>query len=385
MKGQMGIILVFMLLIIGGVLAVVLYKAGSSTEAIETIEYHSFVNSLENHISVINKRPIGSRDRFSLAMPPTIRQVCFSANDDVYDLYSFPEVEAQKNFDIGATVFFEPREVFVPLQIKGFSTINNPLCVSVEKNKLNLNLESKGGSVEISAVTEQDVVPSSCGSLIYKGEDKLDLVFLNYGYETVSEFRSDVGRYFDGIFLDLEPYASYTDAYNVYVVDEEVDVCSISYLPTQYIKCDVTQLHKVAASCPHDYVFLLADINRLAGGEFIRSSSIGNLLKVNTADSSMLVVAHEFGHGFGKLTDEYVDSATYSRRVDVVENSPNCAEVPCDKWSGIAGTGCYPGCSLSSYNSPTENSIMGYYTRAGGDVYGPVNEKVLRDKLEVYS
>ncbi len=385
MKGQVNLILVFMLVAVLGTLTFVLFKASTAQETVETIEYYSFVNSLENQISVVQTRPIGSREQFTLAMPPDISEVCFSSQDDAYDLYSNPKVHAGRELVADATVFFEPSDVFVPLAVDGFSTVQNPLCVRVENNRLQIELESRGDSVVIDAISEENVVPAACSSFSYSGDDKLDLVFLNYGYSDVAEFYNEVQRYYDEIFQGIEPYASFPDAYNVYVVDEEVDFCEISYVPVQYIRCDNVALHTTASACPHDHVFLLANVGSVANLAGIRSSSIGNLLKINTADDSVLVVAHEFGHSFGKLTDEYVDTSTYSSRVDVVENSANCDLSPCDKWNSVSGTGCYAGCSLSSFNRPTENSIMRYYMDSGGDIYGPVNEEIIRNKLGVYS
>ena len=129
--------------------------------------------------------------------------------------------------------------------------------------------------------------------------------------------------------------------------------CSIQ----SWISCDEYKAKQIASYCPNDYIFILAERNKMMDLlRPIRSSSISNMASINTADKTA-VLMHEFGHSFGKLADEYVDESYYLSIGFDEEDYANCDKSPCPEWNGITD-GCYEGCSIGRYSRPTKTSIM---------------------------
>jgi hypothetical protein len=148
-----------------------------------------------------------------------------------------------------------------------------------------------------------------------------------------------------------------------------------------FIKCNNYQIKQAAALCPHDHIALLVSRNVMADlVSPVRSSAIGNIIKVNTADKPFVLV-HEFGHSFGDLADEYVDENYYSTSNFDVTKYPNCDTTPCTVWTDMENASCYEGCSLNRYYRPTETSIMRSLSSA---TFGPVNERELLKRLLYY-
>ena len=82
------------------------------------------------------------------------------------------------------------------------------------------------------------------------------------------------------------------------------------------------------------------------------------------------MVAHEFGHSFGLLCDEYSPSSPPlnfpKELIDENVECPNCAaeysgnpNIPCRKWSDVPDAGCYLGCGFSDLYRSSKDSIMG--------------------------
>jgi hypothetical protein len=140
-------------------------------------------------------------------------------------------------------------------------------------------------------------------------------------------------------------------------------------------------LYSAASNCPHDYIVLLVDRSKIEDFVLpVRSSTLGNLIKLNTADEPFVLV-HEFGHAFGDLADEYVDENYYNQQNFHVEEYPNCDSTPCSKWTYLSDTSCWSGCSLGRYFRPTKDSVM---RSLSSGTYGPVNEQELKKRLLYY-
>ncbi|PIF06399.1 MAG: peptidase [Draconibacterium sp.] len=155
-------------------------------------------------------------------------------------------------------------------------------------------------------------------------KDMVDIVVLAEGYsqQEKQKFYDDVRRVSDYLFKE-EPFQSEKDKFNVTAVftpskDSGTDIpgegiyrntifnssfytFDISrYLTTS----DIKGIYDAAAGVPYDFIYILVNSERYGGGGFY------NLVTVCTADNKLTkeVFVHEFGHGFGGLSDEYYSS-----------------------------------------------------------------------------
>ena len=223
----------------------------------------------------------------------------------------------------------------------------------------------------------ETAVYSKCTNIMVTGNsiDNVDIVFVANNYHSLLQFKTDVNTYIDragthGGLLSVEPFKSNQLKFNFYSIDEFYDInCNTG---SDYLLCDNGYANKIASSCPHDYVIVLSQQDPFSQEAYLRSSAYINVGSINTADNR-LVLAHEFGHLFGSLADEYI---TGEEEVD----APNCDVVTCPKWYGkFDGVGCFKGCTnLKMYRS-TENSIMRDYSIS--NEYGPVNEDALLRRM----
>jgi len=99
------------------------------------------------------------------------------------------------------------------------------------------------------------------------------------------------------------------------------------------------------------------------------------------------LLLHEFGHSFGKLSDEYIEEGRAILAEYIDKYTVNCASNPTTaqlKWGNIQGTGQFDGCGYSAnFFRPTFNSIMRAHYILEDD-YGPVNKKTLEDLIIKY-
>lgn len=373
---QILFVLVAILIILFG--AKQITELGKATKNIEIVNLH---NTLANVIKKQSKLSYGSVEEKIIALPPEIQTICFVDRSKNIS----PLVNCNLNYEINKyedkNVFFEPFNKFTPIQISDFelNENENPLCLQSVGGTSKLSIASKGNRSLVSTFKESEK-KIDCVSVLYNSHpnNSIDIVFLPYGYQKFDDFREDVNKNIQ-VFLSTEPFNSNKDKMNFYKIDKLDELnCEIG----QWVKCDEFEVKKLASYCPNDYIVILIDRNKLKDLlNPIRSSAVSNMEKINTADNK-LVILHEFGHIFGGLADEYVDEKYYSNIAFDPNEYPNCDFPPeCKEWKGINGTGCFEGCSLKSYSRPTTNSIM---RSLSTEKFGPLNEKILISKLDVY-
>lgn len=151
--------------------------------------------------------------------------------------------------------------------------------------------------------------------------DKIDLVIMGEGYTPAEQdaFYADAQRGMDAIFF-YEPFKSMKDRFNVIAVAAPSKESGVSvprqndwretavgshfdtfysdrYLTTSRVK----RIHDQLASIPYEHIVILANTDVYGGG------GIYNSYTLTTAhhDQFKPVIAHEFGHSFGGLGDEY--------------------------------------------------------------------------------
>ncbi len=155
--------------------------------------------------------------------------------------------------------------------------------------------------------------------------EKVDLVVLGDGY-TADEgvkFKNDCQHFAENFFA-TEPFKSRRERFNVrgvFVASRESGIdeprkgiyrdtafgttFNMFDLERYCMSYDVWAMHDAVSSVPHDAILLMANSSRYGGG------AIYNHYTVFVSDNEYddYLPAHEFGHGFGGLGDEYYTSA----------------------------------------------------------------------------
>lgn len=337
----------------------------------------NFEASLDKKLLETAKKSAGSVQEVLLAVPADIEQVCFFSHDAEFDQYSSLKLDGvAENLKSSNGVLFQGDKIY-PLQLSSLEVQKNPECIKARNGKITMRLESTGSKAVVKPIDEKDAA-IDCTTVYYSGDPnyKLDIVFLADGYSG-EKFADDVNRYVLNAFLATEPFKGNIGKLNFYRVDKEA---ALGCTTDAYIICDEFLVQQHAINCPHDYIIVLHNRNKAVDiAKPLRSSSLGNVAYVNTADDEFVAI-HEFAHIFGKLADEYIDDDFYAG-FDA-KGSPNCDDNKCRKWVSVAGAGCFPGCTTSSFFRSVDTSIMRDYSRS--QQFGPVNEEVLEGGIEVY-
>jgi IgA peptidase M64 len=372
------IIYVLIVVIIGFFLVLAINFFNSLGQKDKQLQLDSFAITLQNTIKNQVKKPSYSVNPITLSIPSDVDTVCFVQDNEQYSPHSFSKLTKTKEIYQDRNLFFFPNEKFSPLILNNFELNDgeNPLCVNTKSNKLNLRLTSLKDTVLLETQNNEDkhekciIVP---GSNVGDPLQKIDLVFLGYGYNDKEKFGDDVNSYVNNYFFTIDPFKNNKDKFNVWMIDNSEPECSVD----SYVFCDSLSVNKIATNCPNDFVVILVDESELSYS--VRSSAISNMVKINTKDNS-LVLLHEFGHVFGKLADEYTDS--YYDSWFNAKDYPNCDKESCSSWSRVDGTDCIKGCSTNKYYRSIKTSIMRNYDKSSS--YGLLNEKILNENLERY-
>ena len=372
--------LIFSVLVGLVVLAVIFVSISSLrhvSEKAATIEIQNFYQSFQARVGHQMQRPPGSQENVSFSVPSSVDKICFFDASQSYDYLRHPAIAALFEGDNEHNLFLLSKEDFFPFLIKDIKVEKNPLCAKPSDSKVEFQLSTTNEGIAVDVNEYQEDI--SCTSVLLHGnpESKIDVVFVSFGFKSLADYNEKLNEYVSTILLEFEPFKSNREKFNFYRVDAKDIDCTVS----DFIRCDNFQIQQKAAQCPNDHVILLVDRSGVSDlVRPVRSSAIGNLIKLNTADKPFVLV-HEFGHTFGDLADEYVDDRYYSTQNFDVGSYPNCDITPCTKWSTTENTSCYGGCSLARYYRPTKESVM---RSLNSPEYGPVNEEELRRRLLFY-
>ncbi|HLC65783.1 MAG TPA: M64 family metallopeptidase [Candidatus Nanoarchaeia archaeon] len=359
-----------MILIIGGYYFISLVLKSSEKTQLANLRL-SMENSFKEYGTGFTGAP-GSAKDVSFSVPEGVERICFVGGGE-RNQFLDEQLETYLKEVPNKNVFFFPFEKFEASFVDFFELEDTPLCIIPRGGAISLHLVSTGSGVKVQAKEGREI---GCSSLRYSRDygKAVDIVFVGSGYNDDS-LAADSESYI-ATFLSVEPFKSKQDLFNFFIAEGDAE-CKIG----DFVSCDHFQASRIASKCPNDFmVVLVSRDNVLNVLNPVRSSAMTNLLSLNTADNRMVFV-HEFGHGFSNLADEYTDDAFYQKSGFKAEEYPNCDAEDCGKWKGKLGTGCFGGCSLSSYYRSTEDSIM---RSLKSKDFGPVNEEVLRSYLEVY-
>ncbi len=105
-------------------------------------EIQSFVLTLENALKHQNTKGRGGVDTVSFSLPSSIDKVCFIDSNEQFSPHSFLELTKDKEIYKDKNLFFFPSGRFSPAKVNyvKLNESENPLCVNVANNKLNLRL-----------------------------------------------------------------------------------------------------------------------------------------------------------------------------------------------------------------------------------------------------
>lgn len=190
-----------------------------------------------------------------------------------------------------------------------------------------------------------------CRVLVDNGPDRINVVFFSDG-ETAQE-------YID-YFLDFPPINRNRKAFNFYFINSPVD-CTI--YQGKALFCHSRELIKKAALCPNDIIVVIKEEDRS-----IRSSAYGRVMSINRAHR-LSVFAHEFGHVFSFLAEEYVPAK-------LPDKAPNCVE-KCDDFDGPVDE-CVEGCSEGNFWRSIPNGIM---RSLGAGGFGKFNDILIEERI----
>ncbi|TKJ17196.1 hypothetical protein CEE44_01520 [Candidatus Woesearchaeota archaeon B3_Woes] len=341
-------------------------------------EIQSFVVTLENTLKHQNTKGRGGIDTVSFSLPSDVDKICFIDSNEQFSPHSFLDLTKDKEIYKDKNLFFFPSGKFSPARINyvKLNESENPLCVNVANNKLNLRLTTLTNEVLVEAINDNDIIQNCVivpGSGVGNPDEKIDIVFLGFGYKNKTFFTQDIEWYVSDSLLQIEPFLGNKNKFNIWMIDKGEPDCSI----TDYIFCDSLSVNKLVSNCPNDYIFVLVDRGLLDIN--VRSSALSNMVKINTRDNP-LVLVHEFGHSFANLADEYTDDY-YESWFDA-EDYPNCDYEGCSSWSSVDNTDCIRGCSTNEFYRSIDVSIMRNYDKS--EEYGILNEGIIKERLEEY-
>ncbi len=281
--------------------------------------------------------------------------------------------------------------------------------------------------------SEGDVIDAPCFEL-YRGHNdrnakRINVVFIGYGYDKPQDLLLRVRDQVDAM-MGLEPFKRYGNRFNFWVVKNVglLDRCEVA--PSFWgdsLRCptDSVDLCKIKTEEPYINEIYINEVINSAEDYRSRASFSGRVFIYGRDLTEPYLFAHEFGHSFGKLQDEYTERGGPWSEILDFENlpnplplyGPNCystifedttykqcfANAP---WRSLFGNGCgvpgiidcteddpdyayevscHEGCFYFGKGAfrPSLCSLMGNHRNTCGGVirYGLVNELELERKI----
>ena len=204
-------------------------------------------------------------------------------------------------------------------------------------------------------------------------DDSVDIVFLAENYNNLDNFVEDSKTMMDS-FLDTLPYSKHKDRFNFFRI-ESFDLDLGCDYDNDAVVCDPVKVKTSSLECPYDYPVVLVETKGVINFfSHLRSSSWRGIASVNTGDDP-LVFAHEFGHQFSGLLDEYTWQGGR-----ILFEGPNCdSQTTCPKFQVVDGSECHVGCINNENSRPVRVGIMRDYWES--DRYGVFDEYVIEQAI----
>ncbi len=192
----------------------------------------------------------------------------------------------------------------------------------------------------------------TCNEMHFSSESSINLVF--FGKEEEAE------AYSNELFA-TSPFDKLKESFNIYYIDSEI---KCEYYKEIALYCYSRNLLKRADICPNDYIFVVKEDE-----DKIRSSSYLNVMSINMKNP-ISVIAHEFGHSFANLAEEYTPAK-------LPKKSENCVK-ECKQFNNKSD-GCFKGCSESNYYRSIDSGLMKTLYSSN---FGTFNEFLIENKIK---
>ena len=160
-----------------------------------------------------------------------------------------------------------------------------------------------------------------------KPEKALDIAIIPEGYtkDEMDKFKDKVKEFSDYL-ISISPFNEFKEKINFWIVyspsiesgcdipgsniwkNTIVNSSFYTFESERYLmSLDMWKIRDIASTVPYDQIFILVNTDKYGGG------GIYNYYSIISANNplSAKVFAHEFGHGFVGLADEYGDDPTY--------------------------------------------------------------------------
>jgi len=195
----------------------------------------------------------------------------------------------------------------------------------------------------------------------------------------VALFYQDVDRVL-AHFMTYEPYISRASQVLFHRVDNTmVDLgCAYSSTVSRLLTCNSSTVVSVVndAAAPYDKIIVLVKSAAYGG-------SGGSIAVSYNGSYAAQVIAHEFGHTFGGLLDEYALYSTNGLLNGTAYANCYAGSPPTADWNGLVALAQYTlGCKYPNWYRSSPCSIM---SSVSCPFFNPVSQRQLTAKLDLYA
>ena len=198
-------------------------------------------------------------------------------------------------------------------------------------------------------IGEQGSGANICKPLFNNGAsaDKLDVVFVPCGFGSDTASFEMLAQAATDKMFGVTPLSDNKQKFNVTLAEVPGLTCGDTLASN--MDNDAIRFREVALPCSPDAVIVLKK-----GGEDGGISLPGSRIAFMLASDPFLA-AHELGHAFFRLNDEY----SYGCTAADLSTSFNCDDSPkCAKWKGLKDSKCIAGCTCEGNYRSSDNSVM---------------------------
>ncbi len=316
-------------------------------------------------------------------------------------------VSGRKLFSRGFCTLFQEWQTTAEAKVKE-KTFYQALFFPLPKEKVNLCLEQRNRDGDYLPVLSVLIDPADYFILKEKPEDNdtiqilrngtpenhIDLVFLaeGYGRKDRETFRRDAERMCGALF-SVTPFSELRNRFNVTAVWTPSEETGTD-LPGEHVyrntrfnstfytfdtdryltTSDMKTVYDAAACTPWDQLVVLVNTERYGGGGFY------NLVTVCSAGHALTpqVLAHEFGHAFAGLGDEYYESEVsyenyYNLDIEPWESNLTTLKDFGSKWKQLVSEDV----PVPTPRTPRYKGVVGAFEGGGytaGGIFSPMQD-----------
>jgi hypothetical protein len=218
------------------------------------------------------------------------------------------------------------------------------------------------------------------GTASVEGVVRIAFISDNYATDDETEFEGDVNN-FVAFLLKLEPLKTRADELEFYKIFNLTSLdCAYDPVIDRLLTCDNSLVVEAANDTEFAYDMIAVIVNNPTYG-----GSGGQIPVANNGPLGPATFAHEFGHGFARLTDEYVVCSSNTNCPYDGGSDTNCyfGAPPAPAWEAVVNPIQYvQNCKITDWYRSSETSIM--RSVAGNPVFNPISQYFIGRKLDTY-